>query len=126
MTQSDDDLTTTQSTTIPNYYDDLEEELLAELFETSTMGQPLPPADLPEMIEKEMSGSGVDYQQDPSWNPTQEQDHHEVFNIEYENKKVPFIRRKNGVLNLQESTITMVVEPQKYTDQTMVRSQFKI
>ena len=53
------------------------------------------------------------------WAHDDEEDE-EIIRIEYE-KKVPFIRRKDEVLNLQQNTLKMVVEPQKYTQGTMVR-----
>ena len=67
------------------------------------------------------SGSNGDYQQDAMWSHDYGHNEEEIIRIEYENK-VPFIRRKDEVLNLQQNTLKMVVEPQKYTQGTMVSS----
>ena len=76
----------------------------------------------PTDISNDGSGSNGDYQQDAMWSHDYgHNDNEEIIRIEYENK-VPFIRRKDEVLNLQQNTLKMVVEPQKYTQGTMVRA----
>ena len=86
------------------------------------MRDPFPPADLPG--DEDDPASNGDYQQDAMWPHDYGGHNEEIIRIEYE-KKVPFIRRKDEVLNLQENTLKMVVEPQKYTQGTMVRTKHK-
>ena len=74
----------------------------------------------PTDLSNDGPGSNGDYQQDAMWSHDNEEE--EIIRIEYEKSKVPFIRRKDEVLNLQQNTLKMVVEPQKYTQGTMVRA----
>merc|ERR1719229_1206174 len=87
------------------------------------MREPFPPADLPEDEDEDDSASNGDYQQDSMWPHDYGGHNEEIIRIEYE-KKVPFIRRKDEVLNLQENTLKMVVEPQKYTQGTMIHLRY--
>lgn len=76
----------------------------------------------PTDLSNDGPGSNGDYQQDAMW--SHDNDEEEIIRIEYEKSKVPFIRRKDEVLNLQQNTLKMVVEPQKYTQGTMIHLRY--
>ena len=108
--------------------------------DTSTMGEPLPPEDLPrvaeakenlekeEEVNKKKEGTAVgkdqdddggdEYQQDASWDPAQDEE--EIIQIEEED--IPFIQQKTGVTNLKQNSMMVLIRPQKVTRDTMVRS----
>ena len=79
-----------------------------------------PDTSTPTDLHNDGPGGNGDYQQDAMWSHDYGHGDQEIIRIEY-NNKVPFIRRKDEVLNLQQNTLKMVVEPQKYTQGTMVR-----
>ena len=111
------------ATTLDYDYVDLTQASVGAYFsspDTSTIPTLGPQWDL-----KAHGDHGVrDYQQDAMWAHDEDEEEDEIIRIEYE-KKVPFIRRKDEVLNLQQNTLKMVVEPQKYTQGTMVRERGK-
>ena len=61
-----------------------------------------------------------DYQQDASWDPSQDEPE-EIIQIEEED--IPFIQQKTGVTNLKQNSMMVLIRPQKVTRDTMVRKK---
>ncbi len=103
--------------------------------ETSTMGEPLPPADLPtakparkpsgdsdETKEEQEEEDWQDYQQHPPvWDLEEEGDEDGGNVIVFDHRPSSFLTRKEGVERLAEGGgMMVVVAPKKFTQDTMV------